>query len=310
MPELSNIRRGLMFCAPRELWSAHHHPGRLLAEAELAEIKAAAAGARPAYTARDGVALIPIKGLMVKYPLWYDETSTVAATVAVSQAAADKSVKAIMLVIDSPGGEVQGVAELADAIYSARSVKPVVAQVDGMAASAAYWAASQAGKVFAHQLDTVGSIGVYSLVMDDSAWAEKQGIKIHLVTTGEFKGAGEVGQAVTEAQLADRQRIVNTFFGAFKAGVSRGRGMDSAAVDRVADGRVWIGAENQRLGLIDGISDFSTTFKSLSASVATALSPDPRLSTRTAAARVAVAEAELKLTGPAAESARQPAGKA
>jgi len=282
-----DIRRGLMFVAPPDLWG--RMPCRELAADDLATIKAAVSGARPAYTNLNGVALIPIKGLMVRDPMWYDETSTIAATVAVKQAAMDKSVKSMMLVIDSPGGEVAGVKELANAIYQARAVKPVVAQVDGMAASAAYWAASQATRIVAHELDAVGSIGVYALMVDDSKMYEDMGVKVHLVATGDYKGAGEVGQPITDAMIEDRKRIVGTYFNAFVTDIMRGRGMARETVMSSADGRVWIGAENVGRGLIDGVSDFASTYANMAAA---GQSPDGRLSARMAGAALALAEME------------------
>ena len=287
MPD--KLDRGLMFVAPPGLWGSNFHPLRLLADTELAEIKAAVVGSRQFYSVSNGVALIPFKGLMVKDPIWMGETSTIGATVAVKQAAADKAVKSIMLVVDSPGGEVIGIKELSNAIYQARAVKPVVAQVDGLAASAAYWAASQASRIVAHELDAVGSIGVYGLVVDNSKMYENMGVKVHLVTTGEFKGADEVGQPVTDAQLKDRQRVVNVFFDAFVNDIMRGRSMTREAVMSVADGRLWIGAENVANRLIDGISDFSATFANLAAA---GQSPDGRLSAKMAGASLALAEME------------------
>ena len=300
MPD--DIRHGLMFVASPDLWGSHFRPLRLLAEEELAGIKAAVNGTRQYYSVNNGVALIPIKGLLVKDPQWMGETSTIAATVAVKQAAADKAVKSIMLVVDSPGGEVVGIKELANAIYQARAVKPVVAQVDGLAASAAYWAASQASRIVAHELDAVGSIGVYGLVVDDSKMYEDMGVKVHLVTTGEFKGADEVGQPVTDAQLKDRQRVVDVFFNAFVGDIMRGRSMTREAVLALADGRLWIGAENVGNRLIDGISDFSATFANLAAA---GQSSDGRLSARMAGASLALAEMEVD-----AHSRGLPLGKA
>ena len=90
MPD--KLDRGLMFVAPPGLWGSNFHPLRLLADTELAEIKAAVGGARQFYSVSNGVGLIPLKGLMVKDPIWMGETSTIAATVAVKQAAADKAV--------------------------------------------------------------------------------------------------------------------------------------------------------------------------------------------------------------------------
>lgn len=294
-----NFRRracAQMLLAPREHWLRDFQPARALSDDE---IKALAS--RPAYSAQGGVAVIPIRGVMVKSAFWLDEVSTPAIAAAVRAATADQGVKTIVLLIDSPGGEVGGIADLADAVYAARSVKTVIAQIEGQANSAAYWVASQASKVFLGRNDVAGSIGVYTWLISDAKSAEDMGIKVHPITTGEFKGAGAIpGQDMTEAQIADAQRVVDTFFESFKADVARGRGMSKAQVAAVATGQVWIGAEVVRLGLADKVTKAEAPAPG---------SAKASAESRLAAARLALAEAELQLTGPAAESPA-PGGKA
>jgi ClpP class serine protease len=100
----------------------------------------------------------------------------------VSEPLADSDVKAIVLDVDSPGGVISGVAELAGELRGLRGgAKPIVAHADYLVASAAYWIASQADEIIATPSALVGSVGVYSMHVDQSGWLEQLGIKVTLV---------------------------------------------------------------------------------------------------------------------------------
>lgn len=215
------------------------------------------------------VAVIRIEGVITKNPsifaAFFGGASSVLIRRAVEQAAADPDVKTIFLLVDSPGGSVDGLAEAADAIWAARESKQIIAQVSGMAASAAYLLASQAHKILAGRMDMVGSIGTVAVLYDFSALFEKEGIRAVPITTGAFKAAAAMGTEITEEQEADFQRIIDQYFADFKAMVGRGRRMSAKRVDEVADGRVFLSEEAKPLGLIDEISDADTTLRKLAA---------------------------------------------
>ena len=125
-----------------------------------------------------GVAVIAISGILEKRQTHHVRSL-------LRNATEDERVVGILLVIDSPGGTVAGTADLAASIRSAAKVKPVHAFVEDLAASAAYWAASQAGKVFANtNTAMVGSIGTYAVLIDSSEMANKAGIKVHVIRAG------------------------------------------------------------------------------------------------------------------------------
>lgn len=216
---------------------------------------------------RDRVAVIQIQGLMTKNSDWLTEwfggTATSSVRLAVQAAAADESVTAILLLVDSPGGTVDGLAELADAIFQARQAKPVIAQVCGLCASAAYYAASQATSIHAHRMDMVGSIGTRYLLYDWSEAFAEAGIEAVAIDTGKYKSAGAMGTAITEDHRAEFQRIVDEYFADFVAAIVRGRGLDEKVVRESADGRVWIGADAVRRKLIDGIQTLDQTLAEL-----------------------------------------------
>jgi len=223
----------------------------------------------PRYNLTDGVAVIPIRGVMLKeVPLIYQifglaVTDTTETQLAVEQAAADPDVKAIMLDIDSPGGEVAGVQELGDAIHAAGKIKPIHAHIEDLGASAAYWVAAQANSISANMTAEVGSIGVYSAFYDVSAAAEKAGIRPVVIASGPYKAAGFPGTQVTDPQLEPIREIVNGIAEMFAAAVAFGRDMSIEAARNLATGRVWLAPVAQELGLIDAVSNSEAAFERL-----------------------------------------------
>lgn len=205
------------------------------------------------------VAHVDIRGVMTKRgSSLSDAGSTVATRRAISQAADDPKVDGIFLRIESPGGSAAGTAELGDAIHAASQQKPVVAYIEDIGASAAYWAASQAGHVFANRSAEVGSIGVFTVVADQSEQAADMGIKVHVIRAGEFKGAGTPGTEITEAQLAELQQRIDTTFDQFVEAVDRGRAsLTQEQVRELADGRVHSAPVAVNRGLIDGVKSES-----------------------------------------------------
>lgn len=211
------------------------------------------------------VAVIHITGsLMKQTSSMSGGTSTLLARRQIRAAIADDSVDSILLRIDSPGGTVAGTQELADEVAAAAKKKPVYAQVEDLAASAAYWVASQAQQIFANRTALVGSIGTFMVIHDMSGLAAREGIKVHVLRAGDFKGAGQPGTEVTAGQLAEWQRVVNELNSHFLEGVAKGRKLALAKVRELADGRVHVGAAAQQLGLIDGVQSFDETVRQLS----------------------------------------------
>lgn len=212
----------------------------------------------------DGVASIDVIGPIQKEASSLGGTSSVMLRRAVSQAASNDTITSIMLRIDSPGGMTAGTHELAMAVADAAKKKPVYAFIDDLGASAAYWVASQASKVLVNPTGKVGSIGTYMAVADYSGAAEKEGVKVHLIKAGEFKGAGTPGTEITDAQLAEWQRLCNEINAFFVAGVQTGRNMSAKQVQELADGRVHVGQKAVDLGLADGVASYEEALIQLS----------------------------------------------
>lgn len=226
----------------------------------------------------DGIAVIQCSGTMMKYAnSMGGGTSTVAIRRAVRAAASDPSVKAIVIVYDTPGGTVAGTSDLASDIAIARTKKPVWSYGEDLCASAGYLCCSQADRIYANDSALIGSIGVYLAVLDTSGRAEALKIKVHLVKAGEFKGAGAAGTPITDQQLAEWQRLVNTQCAQFIQAVSTGRRMTLNRVKALADGRVHIGQEAVKLGLIDRVSTLDECLADLRGAVVarTVSAPSP-----------------------------------
>lgn len=204
----------------------------------------------------DGVAVISLNGPLMKEWSKYGGTSTLWFRSAMRNAVNDSRVSAIMVHIDSPGGTVAGTMDAAEAVRKANEVKPTYAHIDDLGASAAYWIASQARKVFANPTAQVGSIGTYSVLYDLSGNAAMQGIKVHVVSTGPYKGAGEPGAPVLPEHVQYAQERVNSLNEYFLAGVASGRGLSKSEVKDVADGRVWVAEDAKKLRLIDKVQPF------------------------------------------------------
>lgn len=204
----------------------------------------------------NGMAILPIQGTMMKDQSSFGGCSTVACRRLVREAVRNDAISGLMLFVDSPGGAASGTFELAHEVERAAQHMPVRAHVEDVGASAAYWVASQAQRITANPMGEIGSIGTLAMIVDESKRAEAAGVKVHVISTGEFKGAGAAGTEITERQLEAFQEQVNDVNQHFQAGVQAGRGFDDDQLAAVSDGRVFIAEKAQKLGLIDGIGSF------------------------------------------------------
>lgn len=218
------------------------------------------------YTKLDnGIAVIEMVGTMTKYGSSFSAMSngTIGVRQAVRNAVRDSDITGLLLIVDSPGGSVAGTGDLADEVAKATKKKPVVAFIEDLGASAAYWVASQATRVIANATALVGSIGAYTVIEDSSGASQQQGIKVHVIRSGAMKGAGAPGTEVTPEQLADAQRVIDEIHNEFTKAVMRGRSLSADQVSTLADGRVHIGSNAKKLGLIDEIGDQSSAISML-----------------------------------------------
>ena len=226
---------------------------------------------------RDGVVVIQIRGTILRHEelLASGEpagVSSIAIADAISRAAADEGVAAVVLWIDSPGGSGSAGGELAEAVSAFAKVKNIVAVVDGMCTSAAYWFASQARAIYAsHKLNLLGAMGVYQIVIDSSAMMENLGLRVLRVRSGDLKGIGAYGVPVSETEVAEIQRLVTGMAFEFSADVARGRRLPPDVVRGLADGRVFYASHAAQLKLIDGIKSIGQVLADINNLTATAI---------------------------------------
>ena len=206
------------------------------------------------------VAVLPLYGLISQRANLMNEmsgpggTSVQKFTTAFRQALADPSVAAIVLDVDSPGGNVFGVAELADEIRAARARKPIVAVANSTMASAAYWVASAASEISVTPGGQVGSIGVLALHVDESARNEMEGLRPTLVTAGRYKGEASPDFPLTDEARASVQDMVDSYYASFVDAVAASRGVSAAAVRAgYGEGRMLMARPALRAGMVDRI---------------------------------------------------------
>jgi capsid assembly protease len=174
---------------------------------------------------------------------------------ALAQAAADKSVEAIVLDVDSPGGTVAGAAETAAAVASAASIKPVTAVANTLMASAAYWIGSQATNIVMAPSGEAGSIGVLALHENRSAMLERMGVEITIQHAGRYKAEGNPFQPLDDAARAARQNRIDAAYDTFTSAVASGRGRTVEAISGgFGEGRVMDAGPAVAAGLADRIA--------------------------------------------------------
>lgn len=170
----------------------------------------------------------------------------------------DNNVKAVILRIDSPGGSAfasELIRNEVDALQKAG--KPVVVSMSSVAASGGYWISSSADKIIANPTTITGSIGIFAVMTTFEKGLNKLGIYNDGVGTTPFAGVG-VTRALPQGVGEIFQLGVDHGYQRFIGLVSKYRHMSLAQVDKIAQGRVWTGADAKRLGLVDELGDFDT----------------------------------------------------
>ncbi len=181
----------------------------------------------------------------------------------------DKSIKAIILHVNTPGGGAAASEEIYREVRRIRDEKkkPIVASIETVGASGGYYVSSGASKIFANEASIVGSIGVIAEwynYADLLRWAKLQAVTIK---TGEFKDTGNPARPMTPAERAYLQGMIDNMLGQFVKAVADGRKMKEQDIRAIADGKVWTGQQALGLKLIDQIGDFEAALKDTATSV-------------------------------------------
>jgi protease IV len=160
-------------------------------------------------------------------------------------------VKAIVVRIDSPGGAVAPTQEISEEIQRSKKQKPIIASMGGMATSGGYYIAAACDRIVANPGTLTGSIGVIMQLNNVEDLMKKIGVKGINVKSGVNKDLGSPFQTISPEGREILQSLVDNVHSQFVAAVAKGRGMNEAQVRKLADGRVYSGAQAKELGLID-----------------------------------------------------------
>lgn len=226
--------------------------------------------AAPASRSVGSVAVIPIYGVISQRMNLMSDisggTSIEQLTAAYRSALNDPGVSAIVFDVDSPGGAVEGVPELAAEILAGRKTKKTVAVANSFAASAAYWLAASAGEIVVTPSGAVGSIGVFAAHEDMSKALENEGVKVSLVSAGKFKVDGNPYEPLSETARADLQARVDEYYGMFVKAVGKGRSASQESVrGGFGEGRMVIASDAVKQGMADSIGTLDQTLERLGA---------------------------------------------
>lgn len=222
------------------------------------------------WTTRQRIGIVRVEGLIVPgrarripvpipVPLPFPEVQAGAETIAqqLRQAATDRSIAAVILYIDSPGGSALASDLIWREVRLLRERKPVVALLGEQAASGGYYVASPAHRIVARPTTLTGSIGVWGGKLCLANLYKKLGITREWVQYGAMAGMYAETAPFSDEERARVRRELGESYARFKARVAEGRGLEEARVEEIARGRVWTGAQAREIGLVDELGDFN-----------------------------------------------------
>ena len=171
---------------------------------------------------------------------------------ALRQASEDKDVKAIVLRVNSPGGQATASESMTHAVMQAREKKPVIVSMGDLAASAGYEMSCMANVIVAQPTTITGSIGVFGTIPNvGKLLNQKLGLHVDTVGTNRNANGLNIFRPLSPTAMAMMERNVEDFYKVFVGRVAEGRGMSYDAVHQIARGRVWTGVDAKRIGLVD-----------------------------------------------------------
>ena len=217
-------------------------------------------------TVPDRVAVINIDGTIVcgadsKDSLFNQASVVTSGSIMrqIREAAADDSVKALLLRIDSGGGSATAAEEVGRELarFKEQTKKPIVACMGNMGASAAYWiAACSSDKIYANATTLTGSIGVYMPYMNTEELFKKIGITSDKIKSGPYKDIMTPDRKMTAEEKEILQNIVDEIYDQFVYTVAAGRRMETSKVRAIADGRIYTGRQAKNIGLVDELGGY------------------------------------------------------
>lgn len=216
------------------------------------------------------VGIVQCFGVIMQRGSLFDEVSGCVSTerlgAQIDSMVTDKGIRSILLAFDSPGGSVYGISELGEKIRAAREGKRIVAIADSVAASGAYWLASQASEVNVTPGGQVGSIGVIVSHYDYSKALEKEGIRPTLIKSSPYKAETAAEAPLTEEAQTELQATVNHYHEMFAGAVARGRGVTEARVGKeFGQGRMVVARTAVERGMADRVATLEQVLRRLGA---------------------------------------------
>jgi len=218
------------------------------------------------YEIRDGVAIIPVYGVLARRMnmiiAFSGGTSLELLRRDIADALINPEVSGILLDIDSPGGTIDGTKETADLIFNSRSQKPIVAYAESLMASAALWIGTAAETVVISETAMAGSIGIAITHYDYSVQDAQRGIKRTVISAGKYKRIASDEKPLSKEGKAYLQDITDTYYSLFINAVALNRNTEIETVlEDMADGRDFIGQQALEAGLVDRIGNMEEALK-------------------------------------------------
>ncbi|MCD4807027.1 MAG: signal peptide peptidase SppA [Methanococcoides sp.] len=211
------------------------------------------------YTTDDKVAVIYVQGFMLtgNLPSGFGYATSEDVCNSLRKATEDDSVKAIVLRVNSGGGSPVAAEEIVTEIKRVQDMGiPVVISMGDVAASAAYYISAPADLIVANPSTTTGSIGVISVYTNRSEFYDNEGIEFYVSKSGSFKDVGGDWRGLTPEEKEYVDNVVLDVYDLFITSVAENRNMTKGEVKDIADGRIYIGKEAQKLGLVDELGNF------------------------------------------------------
>ncbi|MFZ9943985.1 MAG: signal peptide peptidase SppA, partial [Bacteroidia bacterium] len=211
---------------------------------------------------RDKIAVVYAVGDIVSGKGESDEIGSERFSSIIREIRNDEKIKAVVLRVNSPGGDALASDIIWRELELCRKVKPVIVSMGDVAASGGYYISCNADSIFAQPNTITGSIGVFGLMFNaQDMLRNKLGVTIDTYNTGNYSDLGSMTRPMTDSERVIMQSFVEQTYGTFTGRVADGRSMSVADVDSIGQGRVWSGTDALQLGLVDalgGINDAVT----------------------------------------------------
>lgn len=173
----------------------------------------------------------------------------------------DENVKAVVLRVNSPGGSAYGSEQIWHEVHLLKQQKPVIVSMGDYAASGGYYISCAADSIIAQATTLTGSIGIFGIVPNLKGLTDKIGINVDIVKTNQYSDFAFPARPMTREEKGIMQMNINQGYRLFIQRCAEGRSMSPEAIEKVAEGRVWTGAEAKKLGLVDKIGGIDSAIE-------------------------------------------------